>query len=590
MDVHAPGSDLSEFKAYIVSQLLWNSSRELGAMASEFLNGYYGLEGGVAVKNYMDTMTGSMKKEGYCRADDGQGVSFPVTSPFLSPAALLTSAAGFSQGLQASKTTPLYYDRLKRASMSTWFVILVRWDEMQQFASEHKVVWPMETTKRQAYVSYLAGANISAAMNGMFCWRYGGSKSSCWTTASDPWRTTGYLWQQVFNHSRLWCLPEKGPNACVYNWTSHRPCCDHCGDHPISNICLNDTRDPGSRGRRGITTAVPSYTLLKTDEAVVSFSPPVFLPNVTCTYCANWRTYRAGKTENSWQTAIIGDGRGHVSSDGGRTVIMMPRVATPSSRCPTAPCTTRGLLATWTASTTPLSQSISASSTYWNVSENGTVLSAHNDGPAASFTGLPSPLICNSSDCMYGAGEATWSQAARLADGTFVTCTAAIWLCGHFGVPADIAGMHAWSSNDSYHWTWVGRPASLTKLKGYPEWFGPGEGPNGEKFSQDFLRKSCCTCFQRNLLAKEMLCLCAEHDLTLLADEETLMVVFRIDGNDGVPPYCAVDFARRDARHQRPRHGHGISPSAHAWRRRRRRPEAAPALWRTGFHGWRGRH
>lgn len=323
MDVHAPGSDLSEFKAYIVSQLLWNSSRELGAMASEFLNGYYGLEGGVAVKNYMDTMTGSMKKEGYCRADDGQGVSFPVTSPFLSPAALLTSAAGFSQGLQASKTTPLYYDRLKRASMSTWFVILVRWDEMQQFASEHKVVWPMETTKRQAYVSYLAGANISAAMNGMFCWRYGGSKSSCWTTASDPWRTTGYLWQQVFNHSRLWCLPEKGPNACVYNWTSHRPCCDHCGDHPISNICLNDTRDPGSRGRRGITTAVPSYTLLKTDEAVVSFSPPVFLPNVTCTYCANWRTYRAGKTENSWQTAIIGDGRGHVSSDGGRTVIMV---------------------------------------------------------------------------------------------------------------------------------------------------------------------------------------------------------------------------------------------------------------------------
>eukprot|EP01045_Picozoa_sp_COSAG04_P024199 COSAG04_NODE_2990_length_3306_cov_3.945744_1_plen_64_part_10 len=63
--------------------------------------------------------------------------------------------------------------------------------------------------------------------------------SGCWHTTSDPWDTTGYLWQQVFNQSKLWCLPETGPDACVYNWTSDEPCCDHCGDHPVSNICLN---------------------------------------------------------------------------------------------------------------------------------------------------------------------------------------------------------------------------------------------------------------------------------------------------------------------------------------------------------------
>lgn len=61
-----PGTDLGEFKAYLLSQLLWNaSSRELGQIASEFLGGYYGPSGAVAVKNYMDTMTGSMKTEGY---------------------------------------------------------------------------------------------------------------------------------------------------------------------------------------------------------------------------------------------------------------------------------------------------------------------------------------------------------------------------------------------------------------------------------------------------------------------------------------------------------------------------------------------
>ena len=169
-----------------------------------------------------------------------------------------------------------------------------------------------------------------------------------------------------------------------------------------------------------------------------------------------------------------------------------------------------------------------SSSAWWNVTENGTVLAAH-DGPAASFTGLPSPAICNSTDdnCVYGAGnDGAWSQAARLADGSYVTCTAFVWLCGHFGVPAELAGIHAWRSDDSYHWTWVGRAAALTELPGYsapfdlrygnapinpeePAWFGPGEGPN-------------------------------EHDLVLLADEKTLMVVFRVDSSDGVPPFCTA--------------------------------------------------
>ena len=175
MDISPPGTDLAEFKAYLLSQLLWNSSRELATIASEFLVGYYGPSGAVAVKNYMDTMTGSMKTEGFCRADDGQGITFPPTSPFLSPAALLRSAAGFTKGLRASNTTPKYFNRLKRASMSTWFVVLVRWDEMQRYAAAQKIVWPLEATKRQAYLSYLSAANISAAMDGMYCWQYGGS-------------------------------------------------------------------------------------------------------------------------------------------------------------------------------------------------------------------------------------------------------------------------------------------------------------------------------------------------------------------------------------------------------------------------------
>lgn len=78
---------------------------------------------------------------------------------------------------------------------------------------------------------------------------------------------------------------------------------------------------------------------------------------------------------------------------------------------------------------------------------------------------------------MYGAGWAAWAQAARLHDGTYVTTTAMVWLCGHFGVTAEQAGIYAWRSKDSFNWEFAGRAAALTELPGYPAWFGPGASP-----------------------------------------------------------------------------------------------------------------
>ena len=86
--------------------------------------------------------------------------------------------------------------------------------------------------------------------------------------------TSGYLWQQVFNSTRCaadplcdsWCSTATDPtgtdpHACIYNWTSTEPCCDDCGDHPVSNICQNESKGRGSRGRAGIVAPLPSYSL-----------------------------------------------------------------------------------------------------------------------------------------------------------------------------------------------------------------------------------------------------------------------------------------------------------------------------------------
>ena len=89
-------------------------------------------------------------------------------------------------------------------------------------------------------------------------------------------------------------------------------------------------------------------------------------------------------------------------------------------------------------------------------------------------------------------------------------------------------------AEDSFNWEFAGRAAALTELTGYPEWFGPGEGPN-------------------------------EHDLVLLADGKTLMVVTRIDGNDGGPPYCSVRHTPKNYHHSFSSDGERLPPanSAH---------------------------
>ena len=279
--VRAPGTDLPELKSYILSKMLWAPmTTDFGKVIGEFLHAYYG-GGAIAVKNYMDVMTRSMKTEGYCRADEGQGITFPPTSPFLSPAALLESAAGFARGMR-NVTTAKHRDRLLIASMSTRFVILVRWAELCRYADNHIIVWPLEPTKTGAYIKLLNAANISSKQNGAWFFFGGNDAGSeddppeAWNPKMNPFNTSGYLWQQVFNSTRRaadplcdsWCSSafgepgrQEGPGACVCNWTSDKPCCDECGDHPVSNICLNDTRGRGSRGRAGIVTAPPSFSI-----------------------------------------------------------------------------------------------------------------------------------------------------------------------------------------------------------------------------------------------------------------------------------------------------------------------------------------
>jgi len=110
-----------------------------------------------------------------------------------------------------------------------------------------------------------------------------------------------------------------------------------------------------------------------------------------------------------------------------------------------------------------------------------------------SFASLPVPLACRGADCFWTSGAGT----VRLPDGTYLQTTVIPWLGGEFGAQASASGVHAWSSNDTFAWSFVGTVATAAQ---FPD---SGEGPN-------------------------------ENSLSLAADGRTVVCVMRLDGGDGL--------------------------------------------------------
>lgn len=190
--------------------------------------------GASAVKLYMDTMISSVKRVGFCRADDGRSLGFPPTVPFLTPEAVLTAVAGFASVRRNAGLCPKHRFRIERAAMSINWVLLVRWTEMRAFANCTSMAWPVHEDKGHFYEDFERIGNMTEQVLGR-------GRDSLGANPLSWYR------QQVFNASaREWCRPFTGPHACDFGWVNLQPCCPGCGSdqppRPGSNLCLNDSR------------------------------------------------------------------------------------------------------------------------------------------------------------------------------------------------------------------------------------------------------------------------------------------------------------------------------------------------------------
>ena len=78
----------------------------------------------------------------------------PVTAAYVTPNASLTAAHAFQHALAVTAGAPMFHDRVSAAKISIYYVMLLRWEEMYNFAGKHSIPWPLETSKQEAWAEF----------------------------------------------------------------------------------------------------------------------------------------------------------------------------------------------------------------------------------------------------------------------------------------------------------------------------------------------------------------------------------------------------------------------------------------------------
>ena len=135
------GSDLAPMKNYLMSQLLWNPSLNDTEIMHEFFELYYGEIVGQKMIEYVDLWSNAVSS-----IDFYLGESVGESSAYLTPSNVLKSALLMAPDVNA-KQTVVQAKRLRIQSLSTMYVVLIRWNEIYEYAKKNQIAWPYVETK-----------------------------------------------------------------------------------------------------------------------------------------------------------------------------------------------------------------------------------------------------------------------------------------------------------------------------------------------------------------------------------------------------------------------------------------------------------
>ena len=151
-------ADLHELRSWVLSSLYWDSSRDVDALISEFLAGFYSAEAAPLVLEHMQAYQNFSSRT---NADaSGCGCDF-TTDACVTVAVLKRSFGALDTAMRAeeSRNATVVAARLETLRLSPHYLLLRRWGAACAFYAQAGAAWPLPRTLGAATAGWVAAVH-----------------------------------------------------------------------------------------------------------------------------------------------------------------------------------------------------------------------------------------------------------------------------------------------------------------------------------------------------------------------------------------------------------------------------------------------
>ena len=144
--------EMSELRAWVLAQLLWNPYQDDRKLVREFVEAYYGKPSAPFILKHLDLI--SKEAQPYY-----VGIGHPSASPYLRFPTLAKSERLWQQAEDAARGNPDHLWRIRQARLPMGFMWLSQWVGLQRECRELGAKWPINPSRKACAAEWLATVN-----------------------------------------------------------------------------------------------------------------------------------------------------------------------------------------------------------------------------------------------------------------------------------------------------------------------------------------------------------------------------------------------------------------------------------------------
>lgn len=190
-----PGTDMEEFKDYVMATMMWDPSQNATEVENEFLVGYFTEAGAPHVRVFLETLTSASERSGVLPMHTISPWNWKITGPAFLNASHFTELLQCNSAFRAAfgvVKSEAVVARLHKAYMSVLLPSLWRWNELRAFSDKHDIAWPLPTTKQAAFDEFARIYNATHTA-GIYYNNFYAIPAPCVYGCALQW-----LWQCIF--------------------------------------------------------------------------------------------------------------------------------------------------------------------------------------------------------------------------------------------------------------------------------------------------------------------------------------------------------------------------------------------------------